>query len=62
MLAAPEERANYHITHYAAHWPQLDCDLGANAIILGHRKAAFFSRKAWEKHAAKHSPAEPLAA
>ncbi len=62
MLAAPEERADYHITHYAAHWPQLDYDLGADAIILGHREAAFFSRRAWEKHDAKQASRESLAA
>jgi len=55
MLATPAERADYHICHYSAHWPQLDCDLGANAIILGHKEAAFFADRARERYAARTS-------
>jgi hypothetical protein len=51
-----------NITHYAAHWPDLDYDLGANAIICGHKEAAFFSRRAWEKYNAQLSSGESLAA
>ena len=62
MLATPAERADCYITHYAVHWPGLDYDLGANAIILGHKEAAYFSRRAWEKHEAKHASRGSLAA
>ena len=62
MLASPTERADYHITHYAAHWPHLDYDLGANAIICGHKESAFFSQQAWKKYNAKVSSGESLAA
>lgn len=55
MLATPEERANYHITHYAAHWPTLDYDLGSNAIILGHKEAEFFAKKAWARQSEREA-------
>lgn len=57
MLATPEERADYHVIRYSAHWPQLDCDLGANAILLGHREAEYFAKRAWTRHEARMAAA-----
>jgi hypothetical protein len=52
MLATPEERAEYEISHSSVYWPRLDCDLNSECLLRGAKEARKFADLARRKRAA----------
>jgi hypothetical protein len=52
MLAAPEERAEYEISHSSVYWPRLDCDISSECLLRGAKEARKFADLARQRKVA----------
>jgi len=46
MLATPEERADYEISHSSVYWLRLDCNIGSECLLRGAKEAREFAELA----------------
>ena len=57
LLASDEERANYEIAYTSVYWPDLDCDIDAEALLRGAKERRAFAAKAYERAALRRGQA-----
>ncbi len=48
-LASQKERENFEIYPVSVHWPDLDADIGSDALLLGAKEFPAFAAKAVER-------------
>jgi len=46
MLASPQERAEFEVSHSSVHWPRLDCDISSDCLLRGAKEARKYAEKA----------------
>jgi hypothetical protein len=46
MLATPEERGDFEISHSSVYWSRLDCDISSECLLRGAKEARKFAELA----------------